>query len=111
MSLAVSDHLISDVPFAVFDLETTGFSPDLGAEILEISVVRLLPGQEPEVILDTLIRPKGRVRNTKIHQIHKDDVTDAPTFVEVAPYILEALSDSIWVAYNASFDINFLLKI
>ena len=110
MSQAIIDRLISHVPFAVFDLETTGFSPDQGAEILEISVVRFIPGQPPEVILDTLIRPRGRVSKTEIHYIQTRDVVDAPTFKDAVPYILEALSDSVWVAYNAGFDVNFLTK-
>ena len=99
---------ISDTPIAVFDLETTGLSFAQGAEILEVSVVRIEANRPPFLAFDSLIKPQGPVRASRIHKIYKKDILDAPTFDQVAPAIAEALSGAIWVAYNASFDVNFI---
>lgn len=51
---------LREVPLAVIDFETTGLSPKGGARVVEIAVVRALPGRKPEVVLDSLVDPDGR---------------------------------------------------
>lgn len=46
--------------------------------------------------------------NIKIHGIRKEDVENAPSFIEVYKDIEPLLLDSIVVAHNASFDISCL---
>lgn len=99
------DLLISETPLAIFDLETTGRSAH--ADIVEVSVVRIEPGQPPRLAFDSLIKPKGRLKLTEIHHITQDDVRDAPTWEEVAPAVADALSGAIWIAYNVYFDLGF----
>lgn len=99
---------IAQVPLAIFDIETTGLSYKRNDEILEISVVRLEPNQKPQLVFDSLLKPQGRVKASHVHKIYSKDVADAPTFKEIAPQLMDALSGAIWIAYNASFDINFL---
>ena len=56
----VLDLRIDETPVAVFDFETTGLSagPD---RVIEVSIVRLEPGRDPVLALDTLVRPNRPV--------------------------------------------------
>lgn len=98
---------ISDLPVSVVDVETTGLTPR-NDRIIEISVVRIEPNKEPELILDTLINPLRPVAATEIHGITDDDVQDAPKFNEIAELLSKAISGSVVLAYNAYFDMRFL---
>jgi len=98
---------IADTSFAVLDFETTGLSP--GADrLVEISVVRLDPGQQPRLVFDTLINPQQAVSATEIHGITDADVVDAPRFQDIAGDLLEAISGCVIAAYNVYFDMRFL---
>jgi DNA polymerase III epsilon subunit-like protein len=99
---------VADTTVAVIDLETTGLSAAGGAAILELAVVRVTPGREPELVLDTLVNPEGPVRGTRIHGILDDEVIGAPTFAQIAPMVHRALAEAVVAAYNASFDMGFL---
>lgn len=92
---------------AVLDFETTGLYP--GADrVVEVSVVRIDPGQAPRLVFDTLIHPQRDVAATFVHGITDAMVADAPTFEEVAPALLHHLSDAVLATYNVSFDYPFL---
>lgn len=106
----MTNRRLRDTPISVIDFETTGLSARSGARIVEIAVVRLDPGQEPRVVLDTLIDPEGPVLCTSIHGIDDDDVLGAPRFTEILGEVVVALDDSIVAAFNASFDISFLAE-
>jgi len=109
LSKAISELRIAETPLAIYDLETTGHSSKRGAEIVEASVVRIEQGKAPYVAFDSLIKPRGRLRCTEIHQIKAQDIKNAPTFEEIAPAFAQALSGAIWVAYNVYFDLRFTL--
>ena len=106
MEKSVAELRIAETPLAVFDLETTGRSSKY-AEIVEASVVRIEPNRAPYVAFDSLIKPRGPVRCSEIHHIHRKDVEKAPSFTQAAPALAEALSGAVWVAYNVYFDLSF----
>lgn len=106
-SSGILDLAIAETPIAIVDTETTGLSPD-GDKIIELAVVRVDPGCEPEVVLDTLINPGRRVSGTEIHRITDSDVKGAPSFGEVSLLFLEVMSDCVFAAYNVYFDVKFL---
>ena len=56
VSCGIVDELVQRTPVAVVDFETTGLTagPD---RVIEVSIVRVEPGREPRVVLDTLVRP------------------------------------------------------
>src|SRR5437762_12441231 len=94
----VLDTLVSNAALAVVDIETTGLHP--GADrIVEISVVRIEPGAEPTLALDTLVNPGRRVAATEIHGITDADVIDAPRFEEIAGDLARGLSGAVLAAY------------
>jgi DNA polymerase-3 subunit epsilon len=91
----------------VLDFETTGLNA--GADrVVELSVVRVEPGCDPELVLDTLVNPRRPVAATEIHGITDADVADAPTFEEVAGELVRSLRASVVAAYNVYFDMRFL---
>lgn len=108
MSLTGIYHrAIAETPIAVVDTETTGLYPG-GDRIIEIAVVRAAPGEEPTVVLDTLVNPERPVTATEIHGITDQDVADAPTFRDIAGYVVEALRGSVFASYNVYFDSKFV---
>lgn len=97
-----------DGPFAIIDLETSGFNPP-GSKILEIAILKIDKNGNEIDRFETLIDPEdGNVGRTDIHGIHLGMLNGAPTFDEVSGRILELIQDSIVVAHNARFEENFL---
>ena len=107
ISRGVLDRTIQETPIAIIDFETTGLSPG-GDRVVEVSVLRIDPGQNPRLVLDTLVNPERPVAATEIHGITDDDVADAPTFREIAPDFVGAISGAVVASYNVYFDIGFL---
>jgi len=95
-------------PFAVLDLETTGFSPGLGDRVVEIAVVRTTPDGTVLDSWTTLLNPERGVGPTRVHGIRVADVFDAPRFLDVAGDIAARLDGAVVVAHNAHFDLGFL---
>ena len=97
-----------DGPFAIIDLETSGFNPP-GSKILEIAILKIDKDGHELDRFETLINPEdGNVGRTDIHGIELRMLNGAPTFNEASGRILELIQDSIIVAHNARFEENFL---
>lgn len=107
MSLGITRQLIHETPLAVIDFETTGLTPGID-RVIEVSVVRIDPGQKPKLLFDTLVNPMRSVAATEIHGITDEDVASAPRFEEIAGELVSAISDCVVAAYNVYFDIKFL---
>jgi DNA polymerase-3 subunit epsilon len=103
----LADRVIRDTPVAIIDFETTGLNAGVD-RVVEVSVVRVEPGQKPELVLDTLVNPERRMAATDIHGITEEDVAGAPRFEEIAGNLVKGLYDCIIAAYNVYFDIGFL---
>ncbi|QFP77301.1 PolC-type DNA polymerase III [Deinococcus sp. AJ005] len=100
----------------VFDLETTGLSPERDA-IVEIGAVRVVDGRIEETQkYETLVKPVGDFgqpllipwRVERIHGISNEMVRHAPTMTEVLPEFLDFVGDSAVVAHNIGFDSGFM---
>ncbi len=103
----ILDLEVSATPIAVVDIETTGLSPGHD-RIVEISVARVEPGEDPALVFDTLVNPLRPMAATEIHGITDEDVREAPTFAQIAGDFMRAISNSVVAAYNVYFDIGFL---
>lgn len=98
---------LSDTPVAILDFETTGYSPKNGCRVVEVAIVRVEPGQVPQLVLDTLVDPEGPVQASRIHGITDDDVLGAPPFSDLAGSIAASVEDAVVGCFNASFDMQF----
>lgn len=107
MASGISDRRIEDTPVAVIDFETTGLTPGFD-RVVEVSVVRIDPGESPRLAFDTLINPARPMAATEIHGITDADVSDAPRFQAIAGELLAAIEGCVIAAYNVYFDIKFL---
>ncbi len=99
-----------DETYVVFDLETTGFSPDKN-KIIEIGAVKVVGG----VITDrfsTFVNPEVPIpfRIEELTSIKDDMVIDAPKIEEILPEFMKFCEGAIMVAHNAEFDMSFIKK-
>lgn len=98
-------------PIVFFDLETTGVNI-LKDRIVEISLVKILPGKEHEPIVKTRrINPEMPIpaEATAIHHITDADVADAPTFRQVAHSLADLMRGCDIAGFNSNrFDIPLL---
>lgn len=95
----------------VFDTETTGFKAEDGERLVEIGAVELINHMPTGKIYHQYINPEKEVPEDafKVHGLSYDFLKDYPIFEKIADEWLEFIgNDSILVAHNASFDINFL---
>jgi DNA polymerase-3 subunit epsilon len=93
-------RLLDRGDWAILDTETTGLNSM--AEIVQVAIV------EPTgtIALDTLVKPGQAIPfdATAIHGITNLMVSQAPTFAEVTPRLIEFLVNRTVIAYNAPFD-------
>ena len=108
-SLQVKGVNLNPVEFVIFDLETTGLSPDRDA-ILEIGALVVRDDLITSETFETLVQPKRRIPFyiSKINGITDRMVQHAPSIEEALPSFLEFVAGRQLVAHNASFDIGFV---
>jgi len=98
-------------PLIVFDLETTGLSPQ-NDRIVEIAVIKKHPGRKKDEVKTRLINPGCPIPEevVAIHGITDEKVKGAPTFKQVAKGLAEFIKGCDVVGYNSNrFDVPFLL--
>jgi len=99
----------SEVYFAFLDVETTGLDPASGDKICEIAVIKTIDGQVADEFV-TIVNPGRNIpeRAISIHGITQVMVNRAPLFRDIAKDLLDFLNDTVIVAHNAKFDLEFL---
>ena len=99
-----------DDTYVVFDLETTGFSPDKN-KIIEIGAVKVVGGSITERF-SSFVNPEVPIpfKIEELTSIKDDMVIDAPKIEEILPKFMEFCKDAIMVAHNADFDMSFITK-
>lgn len=104
------------VDVVVFDLETTGLSPERDG-IVEIGAVRVVEGRiEEHLKYETLVRPTNMLGDPmlipwqaqRVHGISNEMVRHAPTIAQVLPEFIEFVAGSPVVAHNIGFDGGFM---
>lgn len=96
---------------AFFDLETTGTNV-VTDRIVEIAIYKVMPDGEGQG-LSRLINPGIPIppEVTAIHGIRNEDVSDAPTFSQLAPTLDRFFANCDLAGYNSNkFDIPMLIE-
>jgi DNA polymerase III subunit epsilon len=103
------DLSLSAIPLAFLDFETTGLSPRRGDRVCEVALQRVI-GDVAETSYTTLVNPQRLLseRSFAINQISAEQLADAPTFALIAGSLRATLADTVIVAHNAPFDLEFL---
>lgn len=96
--------------FVVFDLETTGLSPNVH-QIIEIGAVKVTDGKITDRF-SAFVNPKVPIPYAieELTGIRDDMVVNEPDITEILPRFMEFCGDSIMVAHNAEFDMGFIRK-
>lgn len=107
---AASAYQVTD--FVAVDTETTGFSPNKGASLLEIGAVKVINGKSVGRF-DSLIRPilnNGKVpaKITELTGIREEEVEHAPEQETVMEAFHRFAGTVPLVFHNAKFDWSFL---
>jgi len=108
----IGETPLSELTFAVLDLETSGGSPKRGAGITEIGVVKVQGGQ----VLGTFqsfVDPGHSIPYfiTQLTGITDEMLVSAPFVDELLPTLFEFLgspAETVLVAHNSPFDMSFL---
>lgn len=97
-------------PIVVFDLETTGLDL-IEDRIVEISTVKLCPGQSQPEVKTHRINPERHIpeESTAVHHITDEDVADCPRFKQIAKSLAKYLEGCDIAGFNSNrFDIPML---
>lgn len=100
---------VTNTIFTAFDTETTGLSPKTD-RLVEIGAVKFRGNGEILAETNWLVNPECRIPShaTQVHGIRDEDVQNAPLFKDVFPEFAAFCGDSVLLAHNAPFDVNFL---
>lgn len=100
---------LTDITFAIFDVETTGLDPAYGHRICEVGCLRVRNGVELERF-ESLVDP-GRAISpgaARVNRITAEMLRDALSFAQIAGPLLAVIQGAVLVAHNAPFDLCFL---
>ena len=99
-----------DDDYVVFDLETTGFSPDVN-KIIEIGAVKVQKGKITDRF-STFVNPQVPIpfNIEKLTSINDEMVISAPVIEDILPEFMEFSKGCVMVAHNADFDMSFIKK-
>ncbi len=98
-------------PICIFDLETTGINTAKD-RIVEIAIIRVEP-DGTEITKTWRVNPEMPIpiEASKVHGIYDADVSDAPTFKEIAKEIFELIHDADLAGFNSNrFDVPLLAE-
>lgn len=96
-------------PYAVIDVETTGFSAAGGDRVIEIAIARTDGNGRIEDEYATLINPDGHDTGPVfVHGISNDAVRHAPRFADILGEVISRIDGCVVVAHNAAFEERFL---
>ncbi|MFB6356529.1 MAG: exonuclease domain-containing protein [bacterium] len=103
------DDWLADRCFVVVDLETTGFSPHKGAEIIEVAGVKL-DGTQISDEFQQFVRPEGKIppKITDLTGITSEHVRGAPPVDSVLEDFHQFCTVPYIIAHNVTFDRPFL---
>ena len=106
---AHDEPLLSDLSFAVVDVETTGGRALHGDRITEIAIVTVREGRIAGVY-ETLVNPERLIPPfiSRLTRITGDMVRHLAPFRGVCDDVVRALDGHVFVAHNAGFDWRFV---
>ncbi|WP_332692181.1 3'-5' exonuclease [Halalkalibacter lacteus] len=107
----VLDRPLSELPFIIFDLETSGFYPDKGDCILSIGAVKM---KGSEIITEDVFYSTVKCSKTPSDEIlaltglTAEELHEAPALVDVLSDFYQFIGHSTLVAHHASHEKKFM---
>ena len=111
MKAAILEQHIDETDFVLVDVETTGLSAELSDRVCEIGMVKLRGGAVIDTF-GTLIDPQRPISAGAyaVNGISPSMLINAPYFSEIADRVWGMMEKTVLVAYNAPFDLSFLVN-
>ncbi len=103
------DTKLRDMPFTVFDTETTGFSIAADDGLIEIGAVLVQKLEVTDHVFQTFVKPSSAIPEhiTKLTSIEQHHVENAPTPLEAIERYFQFTEDTKsggWIGHHVSFD-------
>ena len=100
--------LVSETPFVVVDVETTGLKAQQD-RIIELAAVKVQDGKITDRFVQ-LVNPERSVprRITRMTGLTTAGLFEEPTIAEVMPEFMQFLGEGVFVAHNVTFDQRFV---
>jgi DNA polymerase III subunit epsilon len=100
---------LAEVPFVIIDMETTGFSPRQGDEILAMAAAKTISGIVKETYF-TFVCPEKAIppHISALTGIQTKDVLHAPRLGEALRSFLSFLHGGVMIGYHIGHDLSFL---
>lgn len=100
---------LRDMPFTVFDTETTGFAIAANDGLIEIGAVHVEKSEVTDRVFQTFVKPVGEIPEyiTKLTSIEQNHVKNAPTALEaIESYFqfIEETKSGGWIGHHVNFD-------
>lgn len=108
---SVLDSKLTELEIVVFDLETTGFSPANGDEIISFGAVAVREGKViEEESFYSLVNPKRAIPPVivELTGISNEMVEDAPDLIHVLSAFMQFIGRRVLVAHASGHDRQFL---
>lgn len=115
LHVETATHVVSpsltDIAFAVVDVETTGTRASHGDRVTEIAIADVRDGAVCEVFTQ-LVNPERMIpaHITSLTQISWAMVKDQPAFRQIATDVTSRLAGRVFTAHNAAFDWRFVTE-
>ncbi|GGF08435.1 hypothetical protein GCM10010954_03620 [Halobacillus andaensis] len=107
----VEDKSLLELDYTIFDLETTGFIPEIGHEIISIGAIRMnghtICENQTFYKLVNPIRPVGK-QTLKLTGLKKEQLVQSDFFLDGFQEFLSFCKGSVLVAHPAKFDMRFI---
>lgn len=106
---------LMDLPVVIFDLETTGFHPERGDQIISIGGVKMSGAQieeGPDSSFYSLVKPSVPVPKEieQLTNIHEEQLESAPNTTDVLIDFFKFVNGRILVAHHANHEHSFMQK-
>lgn len=97
--------------FVIFDVETTGLSPERGDRVVEIAALKVRNSKTLGTF-HSLVDPEREISfgAFEVNGISSEMLQGAPKSGEILPDFLEFIKGAVLVGHNVSFDLGFLRK-
>jgi DNA polymerase-3 subunit epsilon len=105
------DIPLHNMELVIFDLETTGFSPYNGDEIISFGAVSMIGGEiQQDSTFYSVVNPRRKIppEIEELTGITNEEAEKAPDLIEVLRAFLEFVQQKVLVAHGTAHDKSFL---